>query len=90
MYKVGYPLWKVVARSGLPVTLQINVEYDKEARVFIATSKNLRGVVVEATTVNELVHETNNAVDMLMEDIVRDGKRFPEPLFHFPRGIAFA
>ncbi|WP_269496147.1 DUF1902 domain-containing protein [Castellaniella sp. S9] len=90
MYKVGYPLWKVVARSGIPVALQINVEYDREARVFIATSKNLRGLVVEAATVDELVQETNNALDMLMENILRDGEHSPEPLFRFPRETALA
>lgn len=65
MYKVGLPFWKTVARAGFPVALRINVSYDHDAKVFIATSNDLRGLVVEARSVDELVCETNDAIDML-------------------------
>ncbi|MBV6273795.1 DUF1902 domain-containing protein [Alcaligenaceae bacterium CGII-47] len=57
-------------KVGLPVTLRVNVDYDKDAKVFTVTSNDLRALVVEASTTDELIVETKNAVDMLMEDVV--------------------
>lgn len=83
MYKVGSPLWKIAARLGVSVSLRIDVRHDDEAGVFIATSPDLKGLVVEASTVDDLIHETNGAVEMLMEEYVHGPKRAPEAWFNF-------
>lgn len=85
MYKVGLPFWKTLARAGVPVALRVNVSYDPEAKVFIATSKDLSGLVVEAGSIEDLVRETGGAVSMLMEDCVDNARRLPEPVYRFRR-----
>jgi predicted RNase H-like HicB family nuclease len=49
-------------------TLRIDIFYDKEAQVFIATSADLAGLVVEAPTLDELVKEADGAIEMLLDD----------------------
>lgn len=83
MYKVGLPFWKTVARLGVSVSLRVDVRHDGETNVFIATSPDLRGLVVEAVTIDELIHETNGAVEMLMEEYVHHSPRTPEAWFNF-------
>jgi predicted RNase H-like HicB family nuclease len=83
MYKVGSPFWKTVARLGLPVSLRVDVRHDAEANVFIATSPDLDGLVVEASTLDDLVQETNGAVEMLMSEYVHGSPRAPEAWYNF-------
>lgn len=85
MYRVGFPFWKNIARAGLPVSLRVEVMFDEEARVFIATSPDLRGLVVEAASVGDLVRETNGAIDMLMEEYVHEPAPSARALFTFDR-----
>ena len=66
MYRIGFPLWKMFARIGMPMKLRINVMHDSEADVFVATSNDLRGLVCEAQTPEQLVSEINIAIDELM------------------------
>ncbi len=86
MYKVGYPFWKAFARAGLPVSLRVDVLHDAEVDVFIATSPDLRGLVVEAKTVEELIQETNSAIEMLMEQYANGAPRTPHAWFNFHNG----
>jgi predicted RNase H-like HicB family nuclease len=79
MYRVGFPLWKVAARLGVPMIIRLDVVRDKEAGVLIATSPDLRGLVAEAKTLEELFRAVNDCTDMLMEDELR------QPLKHRPR-----
>ena len=83
MYKVGFPLWRTVARLGVPVGLKVDVHHDDEAGVFIATSHDLEGLVVEATTLEELVQETKGAIEMLLEQHINGSSRTPQTLFNF-------
>lgn len=66
MYRVGLPFWKAVARAGKTVKLRVEIEYDPEANVYCATSPDLRGLVVEADSLDDLMKEVPDAVDMLM------------------------
>lgn len=61
MYKIGYPFWRLAARFGIPLRLRVNVAYDAEAKVFVATSSDLRGLVCGAQTIDELVKQVNFA-----------------------------
>ena len=85
MYRVGFPFWKSVARAGFPVSLRVEVMFDGDARVFIATSPDLNGLVVEAPSVDELVRETNGAIDMLMQEYVHEPTPSARALFSFTR-----
>ena len=68
MYRVGFPFWKVAARLNVPLLLRIDVMHDAEAGVFIATSPDLQGLVVEAKDQGTLVAEVYGCVDMLMQE----------------------
>jgi hypothetical protein len=73
MYRVGLPGWKIAARLGVPILIPLHVVHDKDARVHIVTSPNLRGLVVEmpaTATAEELHGELNACVDMLMLEIL--------------------
>ena len=67
MYRVGFPLWKVAARLGVPMLIKVQIARDDEAGVFIATSPDLAGLVAEAPTIDELMLGFQDCVDMLME-----------------------
>jgi hypothetical protein len=46
--------------------LRIDVIHDTEANVFVATSRDLAGLVCEAPTVDELIKEVNAATSELL------------------------
>lgn len=78
MYRIGFPLWKMFARLGVPLKLRINVMHDSEADVFVATSDDLRGLVCEAHTPEELYSEISAAIDELMAiQLASDHVRHP-------------
>lgn len=68
MYRVGFPGWKLAARFGVPLLVKINVIRDTEASVFVATSADLPGLVVEASDLDQLMPEVYGCVGMLLED----------------------
>ncbi len=67
MYRVGFPGWKLAARMGVPVLIRLHVVKDDEAGVLIATSPDLRGLVAEAKTVEDLMNSVRDCTDMLIE-----------------------
>lgn len=66
MYRIGFPFWKQLARLGVPLTVRVHVLRDEEAGVFVATSNDLRGLVCEAKTMDELIPEINSSVNDLL------------------------
>jgi len=67
MYLVGWPLWKLAARVGIPLVVKIDVIHDEETGVYIATSPNLQGLVAEAQSKDRLIGAVYDCVDLLME-----------------------
>lgn len=51
---------------GIPLKLRINVVRDEEAGVFVATSNDLRGLVCEAATMDELIKELQSSTHELL------------------------
>lgn len=66
-YRIGFPMWKQAARLGVSLRLRVDVMRDEEANVYIASSADLRGLVCEASTIDELVLEINSTVQELLE-----------------------
>lgn len=74
MYRVGFPGWKLAARWNIPLLIKLDVVHDKVAKVFVITSSDLRGLVVEApesASAEQLHEEIYGCVDMLMEDLLK-------------------
>lgn len=78
MYPAFFPGWKLLARLGMPILFRLQVRHDLEAGVYIATSPDLAGLVVESPSVEALIPSVYDCVDMLMEQELR------RPLKHRP------
>jgi hypothetical protein len=75
MYRVGFPGWKIAARFGVPLLVKIEVIHDKKAKVFVATSPDLVGLVVEAKTIDQLFPEVYGCVDMLLSEQLKSAPK---------------
>lgn len=78
MYRVGFPLWKVAARLNIPLLVKLDVMHDQEAKVFVVTSPDLHGLVVEApdtTSAEDLHKEIHGCIDLLMEQLLSKAPR---------------
>ena len=75
-YPIRYPLAKLFASLGAVMLIRIDVTYDDEAQVYIATSKDLTGLILEAETFAELKKEAENVIPELLhlenQDYVTD------------------
>ncbi|SCX92014.1 protein of unknown function [Nitrosospira sp. Nl5] len=67
MYRIGFPFWRTLGSAGVTLKLRVDVLHDKEANVFVATSNDLRGLVCEAETLDELVKEVTSSVGELLD-----------------------
>ena len=65
-YPAGWPFWKEVARVGVPIGINVNVIRDDEAGVYVALNSNLKGLVAEAPTLDEL----RANIDLATEDLL--------------------
>jgi len=74
MYPVGWPLWKMLARAGVPLRFTLVVHFDSEARVFWAESPDLKGLVVEGADLDEVRREALLAADGLLEDYLQTAR----------------
>lgn len=83
MYWFEYPLWSLLARFGRRLTIRMDVLYDEEVDVYVGTSKNMRGLVVEADTLEALKLETDRVVRDLVALCVR-GKNPALPVVEWP------
>lgn len=57
MYRLKWPFARFFASLGFSLSIKINVVFDEEANVYVATSNDLKGLVVEAETLDELKQE---------------------------------
>lgn len=52
MYRLGWLFAEFFASIGIPLLIKVNVLYDNEADVYVATSSDLKGLTVEAETLD--------------------------------------
>lgn len=83
MFWFEYPLWSLLARFGRQHRIRMDVLYDDEVDVYIGTSKNMRGLVVEADSMVELKAETERVVRDLV-DLCVYGKNPALPVLEWP------
>lgn len=65
-------MWRALARRGAPILVTVKVDFDKEARVFVARDSNLRGLIAEAPTLDELAKNIDAAIADLLEDYLHE------------------
>lgn len=86
-YKAGWPFWRFMAKAGIPIRVTVEVIFDKEAKVFVAHNSNLRGLVAEAETLDELFRNLDAAAfDLLESYLHQTPTRHPlmSPIFETP------
>lgn len=67
MYPLRFPLSRAVGALGIPLSIKIEVGFDKEAQVFIASSPDVPGLVAEAESLDALRAEMLTLVPELLE-----------------------
>ena len=66
MYRLGWIFAALLAKIGVPLLIKVDIIHDNEANVYIATSSDLIGLVVEAETLDELEKEVLELVPELL------------------------
>ncbi|MBL6986062.1 MAG: DUF1902 domain-containing protein [Methylobacter sp.] len=66
MYRLGWPCATLFAKMGIPLLIKVEIIHDNEADVYVATSPDLKGLVVEAETLDELEKEVWSLVPELL------------------------
>ena len=66
-YRMGWPLGRMIARLGVPTLIRIDVIKDSEAGVFVGTSEDLNGLVVEADSLEALLQEAHDLIPCLLD-----------------------
>jgi predicted RNase H-like HicB family nuclease len=77
MYRVGYPLWKLAARIGIPVKVEVSVYRDEASNSYWAKSDDLDGLVVSGATLDEVQREVLSAASSLLELSMNGAPRAP-------------
>jgi len=67
MYTVGWPLWKLLARLGVPLRFTLVVHFDVESKTFWANSPDIDGLVVSGEDLQEVQREAALAAELLLE-----------------------
>jgi predicted RNase H-like HicB family nuclease len=67
MYPVGLPGWKIASRFGVPLSLRVDVHFDRAVNIYWATSPDLNGLAVEGETLDVLRSEIRGAAESLLE-----------------------
>ena len=66
MYRLGWIFASLLAKVGIPLLIKVDIIHDDEANVYIATSSDLTGLVVEADSLDELEKEVLELVPELL------------------------
>lgn len=90
-YRVGLPFWRLVAKAGFPMTIKVDVHFDKECGSYWAEGVGLRGLVVTGKDLDELHQECTYAIEELMR-LELNGRtpRAIEQRMAFPQGFMAA
>lgn len=87
-YPISYPFAGLAQTIGARLVIRVNVSKDDDAGVFIAVSPDVKGLVVEAESFEQLQSEV---VDLL--PILLSAKQQPKRAvadYHLSSGISFA
>ena len=66
-YPLRYPMSRVAARFGIPISISVEVTRDDEAGVYLATSADVPGLVLESDTLDALRAEVEEAILFLLD-----------------------
>lgn len=61
-----WPGWRVLVRRGFPIEIRVEIRFDSEAGVYIVSDSNLKGLHVEAETLDQMQREIVSAAAELL------------------------
>jgi uncharacterized protein DUF1902 len=65
-YRYGWPMGHLLAKAGVPTKIRVDVIRDDEAGVFVGTSTDVRGLVIEAESLEGVMRETQAVIHALV------------------------
>ncbi len=65
-YPFSFPFADKISQLGFTLTIKIDVHYDPDVDVYIATSKDIPGLVIEAESFAGLEQEVKEAIPNLL------------------------
>ncbi|AEP36242.1 DUF1902 domain-containing protein [Taylorella asinigenitalis] len=83
-YRIGLPFWKSFAKLGIPLSLRIIIKHDEEANVYYATSPDLKSLIVESDTIENLLKEIELVIEDLLEVFIAKAHTIANPKIMFP------
>ncbi|ASY30182.1 DUF1902 domain-containing protein [Taylorella equigenitalis] len=83
-YRIGLPFWKSFAKLGIPLSLRIIIKHDEEANVYYATSPDLKSLIVESDTIENLLKEIELVIEDLLEVFIAKTHTIANPKIMFP------
>ena len=67
MYPLNWPLSKVMGAIGIPLLIKIEVSYDADAKVYFASSPTVKGLNIEADSLDDVKKEVELTLPELLE-----------------------
>lgn len=83
MYPLRFPLASLLGSMGVPLLIKVEIICDKEAQVYVATSPDVEGLVVEAESLDEVKREALELIPSLLSANKQDLYRKPYADFSF-------
>lgn len=66
MYPASWPFAVLADRVGVPLLVRVHVTFDSEAQVFIADSPDVRGLLLEGSSLDEIEREARDLAPHLV------------------------
>ena len=93
MQKLSFPLglfgWQLWAACGLPVSIYVDVAFDKDAGVYVAIGRHIRGLVIEAASLDDVKREIENVLaELLSVNYPALGSRSQRTSLHINAALA--
>ena len=66
-YRIGLPFWKLACKMGFTPSFRIIIHKDPKQNVYWCESNDLKEVISEMPSIEELIREVNNIAEELLE-----------------------
>lgn len=74
-YRYGWPFGRLARKIGIPMLIRVEVIRDEEASVYVATSPDVLGLVVEASSIEDVINEVRVLIPEFFDDDCDRGSR---------------
>lgn len=84
-YRYGWPFGRLARKIGIPMLIRVEVIRDEEASVYVATSPDVRGLVVEASSIEDVINEVRMLILEFIDDDYDQGSRAVTDVYYKDR-----